>query len=286
MSWLQKWSNPVLEKEFRLRMRTIRSPLSLLAYLVVIGLLAFGYIYIIMHDRGGRGFTPDNSRMLFYFLSGAQLVLVCFMAPGLTAGVISGEREKQTLNILLTTQQSSTTIILSKLFSALSFMFLIVFATLPVYSIVFLFGGISPAQLVAVFGFYVLVMVALGSLGVLFSTLLKKTVVSLIVTYGVGLFLYVFVGLAAVFIMTVSNGQLREVSGMLVSINPLAAMISIFEPNFSGEFFRNRWEGVQLWHVFVPFHLILSAVAVMLSIRFLRPRLNKREHLGRLERES
>ncbi|TMV44583.1 ABC transporter permease [Paenibacillus mesophilus] len=275
MSWKQKWINPVLEKEFRLRMRTIRSPLALLAYLVVIGLLALGYIYLEMHNRGSRGFTPESSRMLFYFLSGAQLVLVCFMAPGLTAGVISGEREKQTLNILLTTQQSSTTIILSKLFSALSFMFLIVFATLPVYSIVFLFGGISPGQLVAVFGFYVLVMIALGSLGVLFSTLLKKTVVSLIVTYGVGLFLYVFTGLAAIFIMGVTNNAARELSGILIGINPLAAMISIFEPNFSQEFFGGSWTGIKLWHLFVPFHLILAAVAMLLSIRFLRPRLKR-----------
>jgi ABC-type transport system involved in multi-copper enzyme maturation permease subunit len=244
--------------------------------LVVIGLLALGYIYMEMHNRGSRGFTPESSRMLFYFLSGAQLVLVCFMAPGLTAGVISGEREKQTLNILLTTQQSSTTIILSKLFSALSFMFLIVFATLPVYSIVFLFGGISPGQLVAVFGFYVLVMIALGSLGVLFSTLLKKTVVSLIVTYGVGLFLYVFTGLAAIFIMSVTNNSARELSGILIGINPLAAMISIFEPNFSQEFFQGKWSVLELWHLFIPVHVILSVISVLLAIRFLRPRLKRR----------
>lgn len=275
MTWKQKWINPVLEKEFRLRMRTIRSPLALLAYLIVIGLLALGYIYLEMHSRGSRGFSPESSRMLFYFLSGAQLVLVCFMAPGLTAGVISGEREKQTLNILLTTQQSSATIILSKLFSSLSFMFLIVFATLPVYSIVFLFGGISPTQLLAVFGFYILVMVALGSIGVLFSTVLKKTVVSLIVTYGVGLFLYVFTGLAAIFIMGVTNNQAREVSGFLIGINPLAAMISIFEPGFSDEFFRGGWKGIELWHIFVPIHIVISIVAVLLAIRFLRPKMKK-----------
>ncbi|PYI51733.1 ABC transporter permease [Paenibacillus flagellatus] len=275
-AWRQKWINPVLEKEFRLRMRTIRSPLALLAYLIVIGLLALGYIYMEMHNRGVRGFNPESSRMLFYFLSGAQLVLVCFMAPGLTAGVISGEREKQTLNILLTTQQSSATIILSKLFSALSFMFLIVFATLPVYSIVFLFGGISPGQLVSVFAFYVLVMIALGSIGVLFSTLLKKTVVSLIVTYGVGLFLYVFTGLAAIFIMAVTNSSARELAGLLIGVNPMAAMISIFEPNFSEEFFRNGWAGLKLWHLFVPFHVLISIVAILLAIRFLRPRGKKR----------
>lgn len=275
MSWRQQLINPVLEKEFRLRMRTIRSPLALLAYLTVIGLLALGYIYLEMQNRGPNGFTPEASRTLFYFLSGAQLVLVCFMAPGLTAGVISGEREKQTLNMLLTTQQSSSAIILSKLASALSFMFLIVFATLPIYSIVFLYGGISPGQLIAVFGCYVLVMIALGSLGVLFSTLLKKTVVAIIVTYGAGLFLYVFTGLIGIFIMLASRGSLREVAGVLIGINPLAGLISLFEPGLSGEFFRGSWDWLELWHIFIPAHIVVSIVAIVLAIRYLRPRLRK-----------
>jgi len=276
MSLRHKWINPVLEKEFRLRMRTVRSPIALLSYLFVIGLLALGYIYLEMQNSGRAGFNPEASRMLFYFLSGAQLVLVCFMAPGLTAGVVSGEREKQTLNMLLTTQQSSAAIILSKLAASLSFMLLVVIATLPVYSIVFLYGGISPGQLVAVFAFYVLTMAALGSLGVLFSTLLKKTVVSLIVTYGTGLFLYVFLGLVAIFIMGVTNNSGREAAGFLVALNPLAAMISLFEPSLSLEFFRGSMEELKLWHLFVPFHVLLSVVAVLLAIRFLRPRARKR----------
>jgi ABC-2 type transport system permease protein len=269
----ERWINPVLEKEFRLRMRTIRSPLALFAYLVVIGLLALGFIFIEMQNRGSQGFSPEASREMFYFLSGAQLVLVCFMAPGLTAGVISGEREKQTLSMLLTTQQSSAAIVLSKLAAALSFMLLIVFATLPIYSIVFLFGGISPVQLVSVFGFYILVMFALGSLGVMFSTLLKKTVVAIILTYGSGLFLYVFTGLLAIFFMGLRGQPMREEAGVLLGLNPISAMISLFEPSFSDEFFKGRWDGLELWHIFVPSHVLLSVVAVWLAIRYLRPRL-------------
>lgn len=267
----QRLINPVLGKEFRLRMRTIRSPLALLAYLAVIGLLALGYIFLEMQNRGFGGISPESSRGLFYFLSGAQIVLICFMAPGLTAGVISGEREKQTLSMLLTTQQSSTAIVLSKLAASLSFMLLVVFATLPVYSIVFLFGGISPGQLIAVFGLYILVMVMLGALGVMFSTLFKKTVVAVIMTYGTGLFFYGFLSLVGLFLMGISQGSLRFEAGLLFSVNPIASMMDIFEPDFTSEFFRGRWSGLRLWHVFTATHALISAAAIATAIRFLRP---------------
>ncbi|MBO1914210.1 hypothetical protein J4G37_56505, partial [Microvirga sp. 3-52] len=67
-------------------------------------------------------FTPDESFFLFTLLSFIQLGLVLFISPGLTAGVISTEREKQTLPILLTTSQSSFQIILGKLLSSIAFL--------------------------------------------------------------------------------------------------------------------------------------------------------------------
>ena len=76
-----------------------------------------------------------------------------FITPGLTAGAISTEREKQTLSILLTTSQSSFQIISGKLLSSIAFLLLLIVAGLPIYSLVFLFGGISPMDFVKVFFF-------------------------------------------------------------------------------------------------------------------------------------
>lgn len=275
MNLPHKWINPVLEKEFRLRMRTVRSPLALMFYLAAIGLLAMGYIYIELRSYYGPGFNPERSRELFYFLSGAQLVLISFMTPGLTAGVISGEREKQTLNILLTTQQSSAAIILSKLAASLSFMLLIMFATMPLYSIVFLFGGISPGQLVSVFLFYVFFMFVLGSFGVMFSTIFKKTGVSVITTYGITLFSYAATGLATLFLMFLLGGRGGALPGTILGLNPMAALISIFEPDLSREVFGSKFK-LQLWQIFVPVYSVLAAGAILLSIRCLRPVLPRR----------
>lgn len=288
MNWRKLLINPVLDKEFRLRMRTPRSAYSLLAYVLVMGLLAMGIIYVATATGSyqmGR-VDPNISRIIFYALSMAQLVLIAFMTPALTAGVISGEREKQTLNMLLTTQQSSATIILSKLVSSLSFMTLIIVATIPVYSIVFLYGGVSPKQLILVFLFYLFVMLLLGSIGVFFSTLFKRTMISVIMTYGVGLVIFLFTGLAYLFAMGIVqssyyvSGATRPPYswiGYILGLNPAGALLSIFEPTFSREVFLVQSSNLQssapieLWLEFLIVYSVVIALFIWLAIRYIRP---------------
>ncbi|MGN7358575.1 ABC transporter permease [Paenibacillus sp. SAF-054] len=289
MNWSRKWINPVLDKEFRLRMRTPRSAISLLAYILVLGLVALGFIYITLYlgNDGNQPFNSSAGRLMFYVLSFAQLILIAFMAPALTAGVISGEREKQTLSMLLTTQQSSSTIILSKLFSSLSFMTLIIVATMPIYSIVFLYGGISLKQMIFIFVFYLFVMLLLGALGVMFSTLFKRTMVSVIVTYGVGLCIFLLTGLLYLFAMSIvqrsyyspptSTAATYSWVGYILGLNPAGALLSLFEPGFSKQAFLlrngnlNSNAPIQLWLEFVLVYSVVIIAALWISIRRIRP---------------
>lgn len=293
MNWRNMWINPVLDKEFRLRMRTPRAAVSVLSYVLVMGLLAMGIIYVM--TSGGMGQTgridPTSSRMMFYALSIAQLVLIAFMTPALTAGVISGEREKQTLNMLLTTQQSSATIILSKLGSSLGFMTLLIVATLPVYSIVFLYGGVSPSQLLSVFIFYLFVMLLLGSIGVMYSTLFKRTMVSVIMTYGTGLIIFLVTGLVFLFALSIEQAQQYAASGppqpyswvgYVLGLNPAGALISILEPSFSESAFLVNGGNFQakapipLWLEFVLVYSVGIVIFLWVAIRKIRPVRGKR----------
>lgn len=299
MNWRGMLINPVLDKEFRLRMRTPRSAVALLAYVLVMGFLAMGIIYVLTSNgmsSSGR-FDPTVSRMIFYVLSFAQLVMIAFMTPALTAGVISGEREKQTLGMLLTTQQSSATIILSKLVSSLSFMTLLIVATLPVYSIVFLYGGVSPKQLFVLFLFYLFVMLLLGSLGIFFSTLFKRTMIAVIVTYGVGLMIFLGTGLIYLFAMGMAQARYIPSSvqgpdyswvGYILGLNPGGALISIFEPSFSKSAFLfsggNMGAGapIELWLEFIIVYSVVIVLMLWLAIRYIRPvrRRRKRSNPG------
>ncbi|NGZ75999.1 ABC transporter permease [Saccharibacillus alkalitolerans] len=287
------WINPVLDKEFRLRMRTPRSFVALLIYVMVLGLLAIGFIYVttgLQDQQSGGRFDPSVSRVLFYVLSIAQLVLIAFMTPALTAGVISGEREKQTLNILLTTQQSSSAIVLSKLFSSLAFMVLIVLATLPVYSIVFLYGGISPSQLALVFLFYLFTMLLLGALGIMCSTIFKRTIISVIMTYGMTMFIFAATGVAYLLMLAIVQQSYYSGTvppkyswvGFILGLNPVGALVSIFEPGISKQAFLVNSGNLQgkapiaLWLQFLLVYSVVIVGALWVAIRRIRPVRRKR----------
>ncbi|HEU4964592.1 MAG TPA: ABC transporter permease [Bacilli bacterium] len=229
--------NPVLVKEFRGRMRTIKTPILLLLYLLAISIVTFGYIYISYSHR--NYYNPGETKELFMILTVAQLILVAFVAPGLTAGTISGERERQTLNILLTTHLSPTKIVLSKMASSLSFIALLVVATLPIYAVVFLFGGVSPGQVLGIFGFYLVTMVLFGAIGMFCSAWFKRTGVAVVVAYGLCLFILGATALIAVFVLELLsyqshlNGQYVQHPNIfyLSALNPVLNLISLFEPD-------------------------------------------------------
>lgn len=290
MNWGRKMINPVMDKEFRLRMRSPRSMLSVMFYVLALSGVAVAYIYISLYlGRGdSRPFDPSASQMMFYVMSFSQLVLIAFMAPALSAGVISSEREKQTLGMLLTTQQSSSTIILSKLVSSLSFMTLIVLSTLPIYSMVFLYGGISLKQLISVFLFYLFVMLLLGSLGVMFSTLFKRTIISIIVTYGTGLVIFLVTGFLYLFLMGIEarSPGFHSASpsqatyswvGYVLGLNPGGAILSLFDPSFSKVAFMMRGGSIsskppiELWVEFVLVYSVVIILSLWVAIRKIRP---------------
>ncbi|MCL6449494.1 MAG: ABC transporter permease [Armatimonadetes bacterium] len=231
--------NPVLLKELRQRFRTGKTAWLLALYLLVSGAFVLGFMYL--NWRGSPGiYQPDRSRTLFIMLSVTQLVLLGFVVPGLTAGVISGERERQTLNVLLTTRLTPRQIVWSKLVSSCAFVVLLVMATLPLYSLVFMSGGIAPGQVLGVFGFYLVTMFLFGCIGVCCSAFFKRTGVSTVTAYGLAFALAAGTGFLAVFLYEMSQLQQGNywnpdtwtgfTAGMvefLQSINPVFVLMEI-----------------------------------------------------------
>lgn len=274
--------NPMLNKEFKLRFRSFKSFLGILFYLGVLGLIALFYIYMETRFNTMGMFRAENSKNMFMILAFVQLALIFFMTPGLTAGIISSEREKQTLNILLTTQQSSTSIIVSKLVSSLSFLLLIVISSLPLYSIVFLFGGISPKLLLLTFGVYLLSMATLGSIGVFFSTLIRKTIVAMVCTYGVAFFLAA--GTAIITMFTISftqygatGPQANPFPYFIAMFNPFGVMLALFEPGAAMELKNVTGIDMHLGVGLIISYIIISITLILLSIKKLRPNMRSRK---------
>ncbi len=278
---MERFSNPVLLKELKLRFRAFKSFSGLMFYLAVLCIFVAGFLLIYTQFSGTGFFKPSDSFTMFAVLSILQMGLVMFITPGLTAGAISTEREKQTLNILLTTTQSSTQIILGKLASSVAFLILMLVAGLPLYSLVFLFGGVSPSQFIIIFLFYFLTLIAIGSIGIMFSTITKKTIVSMIATYGAMIFLggitafFFFIGMSMEQ-MAVHSGNVQNVTPFSpityfwVSINPGALLITTLYPEMGNALESVVGISLPIWIVYLIFYIFITVICLFIAIRKLR----------------
>lgn len=153
-------SNAVVGKELRSRMRGWRSTIIITVYMAVLGVIAVGFL---MQQAG----TTSNQSatvgvQLFQALSIFQLFLILFVTPATTAGAISGERQRQTWDLLLVTRLSSFGIVWGKLLAGLAFSLLLICASLPLFSLVFLFGGVSPDDVLHTYVVFLVTVLLLG----------------------------------------------------------------------------------------------------------------------------
>jgi len=277
------FNNPVLFKEVKLRFRSAKSFNGILFYLIAMCIFVFGFIFVTMKLNGTTYFRPSESLVLFSLLSYIQLGLVLFITPGLTAGTISSERERQTLPILLTTSQTSFQIILGKLLSSIAFLLLLIVAALPIYSLVFLFGGISPSKFGVVFLFLFVTLLAIGSVGVMFSTLIRRTAVSMIATYGTMLFLSIITGFLFLIVMQLTmfgrvgaGATTTSILGHLfASINPGVLIASLLSPAIDTEISEMTNVKFPIWASYLIFYIGITVLSLFIAVKKLRVNMKK-----------
>ena len=274
-------NNPVLLKELKLRFRFFKSVIGLLFYLVTLLVFVFAYLSIIKIGTATSFIRPSDSLLLFLVLTVAQMALVLFITPGITAGAISTEREKQTLNMLLTTTQTSWQIIFGKLTSSIAYLGLLLIASLPIYSIVFLFGGVGPLQIVWATLLFFLTMVAVGSTGVMISTLIRKTIPAMITSYGVSLFLILFTMIFFTISMMLfsyndTNSEIfNPLAYMFLAMNPCAAVLSILSPDVALAIADSTGIALPLYVPYIVFCVLLTVVTLFTATKKLRVDMKK-----------
>src|SRR5690606_21214335 len=95
---------------------------------------------------------------------------------------------------------STRGIILSKWVASLAFVILLIVASLPLYASVFLFGGVSPEEILYTFVHLLVTVCFLGALGIFFSTLVRRTGAAMVTTYGTVALILVGIPVALFFI--------------------------------------------------------------------------------------
>lgn len=223
--------NPILGKEYRSRMRSWKSPLIISLYLGLLGLITLGYYWVQQKNIFYTGFGPDVGPQIYVLLTYFQLLLISFVTPALTAGAINGEKERQTFDLLVCTRLSAVSIVLNKLLASLAYIILLVIASLPVFGIVYFFGGVLLSDIGRVFMVYLVTAVSFGVIGIFCSSLFKRTQISMVVSYLLILFLLVGTIILTAFIQGIQSSPYQSSTAAFISyLNPMIALASIF-PN-------------------------------------------------------
>ena len=112
--------------------------LSILAFSVVIGVL-------FVSRQGGSSLSElaKSATVVFAALSFIQLLMVCILAPIFTSAAITQEKNSQTFNILLSTPLTNGQIVLGSLLSRLYFVFMLLLASIPLFCILMVYGGVT-----------------------------------------------------------------------------------------------------------------------------------------------
>jgi ABC-type transport system involved in multi-copper enzyme maturation permease subunit len=290
--------NPIVVKEGVSRMRTWRAPVVATLYVSLIG--AVGFAWLNLGEAGsqfndGRPVAAVVGSQAFAAMAFFQLGLVCLFAPALAAGAISGERERQTLDVLLVSRVSAFGIIWGKLVASMAYILLLILTALPLFSAVFLFGGIDLTQFVYSQVVTISTALCLGAVAVFFSALFQRSLAATVTSYAFAFVLTVGTAILS-FIVSTSQTFSRTSAGTVTSLqaagewyfNPFYALYNALFPNPATQvtlrgFLQLLFTGVPQplngsggmadpWFVCVVFEVILAVAAVAGAVYLVRRR--------------
>jgi ABC-2 type transport system permease protein len=220
--------NPILLRELRTRMRGGRPYFILSIFLTLLALAGIGVYQLMLQQTriGVAVLSPQVGQALFKGLTFVELLLIVVLAPALTSGAISGEREQLTYDMLLATPLQPGQVLWGKLIAALSYLLLLIFAAVPVFSVIFVFGGVDPLSLIKAVILLLFTTITFGAIGLCASSMFRRTVWATAASYGV---ILLVVGgsltLASVW------GQFSAAPGQpppwLLYLNPFSALFAI-----------------------------------------------------------
>lgn len=177
--------NPVFHKEILSKSRNAKTALIVFIYNCILALFGLFALYVAFQNNGPNQYSSNYSTILnmYAIISMVEFILILFIIPAITGATIAGEREKQTLEILLTTRLSPIKIIFGKLASSIHMVILLALSSLPVLALVFTIGGISILDLINFIVIVVVTAIYIGSIGIFFSTVFKRTTAATVSAY-------------------------------------------------------------------------------------------------------
>lgn len=291
--------NPVYKRETTVSARSFRLALILVLFNAILALVALLNMYSVLERvKLTAEIQYSSFTNLYTFVAVVEFVLLMFIMPALTAASISGERERQTLDLLLTTTMKPSEIVWGKLTSSFATMFLMIMSSFPLLAISFVYGGVMLYDVFLLLLCYLAVALLCGSMGICFSSVFKRSTIATVVSYGV--LVLIAAGTYAVNVFALSIARLNinstyalSASGMadqansgdflyLLLLNPVATFyVMINDQAGDNQVMKslNSWFGphpesfiMENWVVLsILIQLVLAAIFLFIAIKAISP---------------
>ncbi|HVC34960.1 MAG TPA: ABC transporter permease [Chloroflexota bacterium] len=278
----------IVLKEFKSRMRGWRTPVILTLYVGLLANAAYGQAQqmatLAAYSYGNNNPAAEGMQ-IFSTLAGFQLALLIFLTPALSSGALAGEREHQTFDLLLCTGLSAPAIVLGKYLATMAFVLLLLWASLPVFSLVLLFGGVAPLSIALVMLLCFATSLAISAVTVLLSAIFHRVQIVTAVAYGVVFFqtvgLFVFARFAPVF-----QGGASGPAPLAAFVSPITALASLLSAGnspyvgfpvlplplyFARTVPRLSQLHLALWEVHILIDVLIACVALGLASYLIQP---------------
>ena len=176
--------NPIYAKDSLIANRSVRNIVIILFYNLILSI--FGFAFLLGETRetmASRVMNYSEMLNLYIIFSTVELGLLILVVPGLTAVSVSGEREQNTLDMLLVSQMRPMRILLGKLLSVLEMVALMIISNCPVMIMTLAYGGIRVREVLFLQLSLLLITFTIACYSLFFSVLFRSSIVSVVASY-------------------------------------------------------------------------------------------------------
>lgn len=232
-----RW-NPIVKKDLQVTARSMRLSWGLFAYNVVL-VMAFLLALAVIQAEAESYYSGHNiySYLIYLFpvLAVAQVCIVALIVPIITASSISGEKERQTFDIMLTTCMSPFSIVLGKVISTVIRILFFVAAGMPVMALAFVVGGLAWSSLLYFILTIILLSVLSGSIGIFCSSFCSRSISAVVLSFAFYFVIYILTFVPMVINLLLTEGDTAGDAMLFLLFNPGVFFEEFFMQIMTGE---------------------------------------------------
>jgi ABC-type transport system involved in multi-copper enzyme maturation permease subunit len=172
MAWL--FSNPIVERELRVRSRSRSFTIAVTLQLSIL----IGALTIVWVSQNENINLTDLSRIgkAMAITCAAVLLAIIFISiPAISGASLAGERERDTMTILLVSPLKGSQIVIGKVIATMLWVIYSIIASAPVFAVSFAFGGITLPWVIGVLLYLLFTAFGTASISVLASAHAKTS---------------------------------------------------------------------------------------------------------------